>query len=182
MKLKLDLHTHCLEATRFASPTVEIVGQIVANIKARGLDGIGISEHDNREYGFKVKEIVERHFNNEVLIIPGREVEVGYDQYEQMVELCLPDNTPFRFWVHPAYPAYYPRGFACVGGIHGIEINNGAHDEQMNKPALMKVAEKYKLITLSNSDAHHLEDIGRHYNEIDLDELSAHVRSVVRSY
>lgn len=182
MRLKLDLHTHCLEATGFAPPTVEIVAKIVATVKERGLDGIAIVEHDNREYGFKVKEIVERHFGNEVLIIPGREVEVGYDQYEQMVELCLPDNTLFRFWVHPAYPAYYPRGFACVGGIHGIEVANGAHDAQMNKPALMKVAEKYNLITLSNSDAHHLEDIGRHYNEIDLEELSAYVRSVVRPY
>ena len=43
MKLKLDLHTHCWEATGLVAPTIEIVGQIVAAIKAKGLDGIGIT-------------------------------------------------------------------------------------------------------------------------------------------
>ena len=40
MRLKLDLHTHCLEATAFAPPTVEIVDKIVTRVKECGLDGI----------------------------------------------------------------------------------------------------------------------------------------------
>jgi len=43
----------------------------MAQIKASGLDGIAITEHWDKEYGFKVKEIVTRSFISEVLIIPG---------------------------------------------------------------------------------------------------------------
>lgn len=69
--MKLDLHTHCYEATFFRAPSQEIVARIMAQIKASGLDGIAITEHWDKEYGFKVKEIVTRSFISEVLIIPG---------------------------------------------------------------------------------------------------------------
>lgn len=56
----------------FRAPSEEIFARIIAQIKARGLDGIAITEHWDKEYGFKVKEIVTRSFNNEVLIIHAR--------------------------------------------------------------------------------------------------------------
>jgi len=56
----------------FRAPSEEIVARIIAQIKARGLDGIAITRHWDKEYGFKVKEIVTRSFNNEVLIIRAR--------------------------------------------------------------------------------------------------------------
>lgn len=169
--MKLDLHTHCLEATRVSRPTVEIVGEIVERIKAKGLDGIGITEHHNSEYGFKVKEIVEQHFNNEVLIIPGREILL--DGGEEMVELYLPNNSTFRFWVHPRS---CNESFPEIDSIQGIEIENGLHNWHINREKVKQIAEKYDLMLLRNSDAHWLEDIGQYYNEIELEELYKRAR------
>ncbi|MFC2021153.1 hypothetical protein ACFLU1_05145 [Chloroflexota bacterium] len=50
-----------------------------------------------------MKEIVETHFNNEVVIIPGREFETGSIHF---VKLDLPFNgvSTFRFLAHPGHP------------------------------------------------------------------------------
>ena len=40
----------------------------------------------------------------------------------------------------------------------------------------MESARQYKLLTLSNSDAHTLSDIGKHYNNVILPELSLRVK------
>jgi len=169
MKLKLDLHTHCLEATNYAEATVELVGQIVDVIKERGLDGIAITEHWNKDYGFKVKQVVENHFNSEVIIIPGREIDATMG--EQVVELYLPNNAMFRFWVHPYHVTGSIDGF---GEIQGIEIDNALHNWEIKKEEIRRIAEKYDLLLLSNSDAHYLEDVGRCYNEIELETLYSH--------
>ena len=169
MKLKLDLHTHPLEATRFVEPTIEVVAEIMARIKGRGLDGIAITEHNNKEYGYRVKAIAERHFPG-VIVIPGQEIEVGLEATEQAVELYLPDGSTFRFWVHPAYPPFYPWGFDCIGGIHGIEVANAMYGH-LSSYMLEEVARRNGLFMLRNSDAHYLDDIGRHFNQVDLEEL-----------
>lgn len=169
--MKLDLHTHCREATLFSVPTPDIVEKIIAAIKARGLDGIAITEHNNKVYAYKVKEIVETQFHNEVLIIPGQEVDAGVTQ---VVELYLPGNVTFKFLAHP----YYPEDYMKVDGLHGIEIENGLHNWEMNKKRIRELAEKHNLLLLANSDAHHLGDIGEFYNEIDLEDLCARVNGV----
>lgn len=168
MKLKLDLHTHCQEATSYRPPTVELVREIVARIKAQGLDGIAITEHNNKDYGFKVKEIVEQYFDSQVLIIPGREVVVSFR--EEVVELYLPNNSVFRFWAHPGRLG---RTLMEIDMIQGIEIDNAFHNWEINKARAQELAEKYDLMMLTNSDAHYLSDIGALYNEISLEELYA---------
>ena len=155
------------EATRFAHPTVAVVEEIVAAIKAKGLDGVAITDHDSKlvHYPYRVKEIVEQHFQNEVLIIPGREIN---RQVMHVVELFLPGKLTFRFIAHPGYPIskYWDEH---LDGIHGLEINNGMNP--INKEKVRELAKKHDLLLLSNSDAHRLEDIGKYYNEIDLEEL-----------
>jgi hypothetical protein len=170
MKLKLDLHTHCFEATVQAPPTEGIVRQIIAAAKARGLDGIAITEHEDKSYAYKVKEIVNHRFASEILIIPGQEITVAEMAYAEVVELYLPDGATFRFLPHPSYP--YPGDFSWgVDSLHGIEISNYLHDRQLNKAKIREVAQKYHLLLLENSDAHSLSNIGAYYNEIDLEEL-----------
>jgi PHP family Zn ribbon phosphoesterase len=169
MKLKLDLHTHCCEATCYKAATVEIVGRIVAQIKAKGLDGIGVTEHWDKDYGFKVKEIVEQSFNNEVLIIPGREVEI---QGRHEVELYLPNGSTFRFLAHPGFPM----NSYIVEDVQGIEIENFMHSWHVDKERVKALAEEHGLILLRNSDAHSIEHIGQNYNEISLEELYARAR------
>ena len=170
MKMKLDLHTHTYEATGYHDPPVEVVKRIVDQVKARRLDGIAVTEHHDMDYGFRVKEMVEQFFDNEVLIIPGQEIDIGWRQQE--VELYLPNGSTFRFLAHPGYPS---NGY-IINDVQGIEINNVMHEWEIDKAKVREVAEKHDLLLLSNSDAHYVSDIGRYYNEISLKELYARAK------
>ncbi len=173
--MKLDLHTHCLEATRYMPASVETVEEIVAAVKASGMDGIAITEHDNKEYGYKVKEIVERSFGNEIVIIPGQEILIRLERfYEEIVELYLPDGSTFRFVAHPVHSANL---VINSGEFQGIEVANSWHGTEINAEEVRKLAERYDLLLLSNSDAHYLKHIGRVYNEIELEELCVRARA-----
>jgi histidinol phosphatase-like PHP family hydrolase len=163
--LKLDLHTHCGEATSLYKPTLEVVKQIVAAAKARGLDGIAITEHYNRAYGYKVKEIVEQQLHGEILIIPLH-----------VVVLYLPDDITFRFVGHPGYPPVQDLGCEIDESIHGLEIRNPTHDDEIDGELIRRLAKERDLLLLSNSDAHFLSDIGKYYNEIELEELCVRAR------
>ena len=169
-RLKLDLHTHVFEATGFRRATPEIVEKLVERIKLKGLDGIAVTEHNDKFYGFQVKELVDRLFPGEVLIIPGQEISIWP---VQIVELYLPDNVTFRFLAHPGYPGDF---MSKIDSLHGIEIDNPLHDWHINKEKVKAAAEQYDLLLLRNSDAHSLYDIGEYYNEVSLEELCNRAR------
>lgn len=162
MKLKLDLHTHCQEATGYAAATPQIVEKILDRVVARGLDGLAITEHWSSRYAYQVKDIMAAHFPDcNLIMIPGKEVDVGP---RQIIELYLPNDTTFRFWCHPEFWVVDIRP-----DIRGIEVENGMH--HINKERVMEIAADHGLKLLRNSDAHYLEDIGRYYNEIEWEEL-----------
>ncbi len=52
MKVKLDLHTHVWEAFNFQPPSVSIAEKVVAQIKSSGIDGIAITDHNNKDWAF----------------------------------------------------------------------------------------------------------------------------------
>jgi len=145
------------------------VDKIIAQIRAKGLHGIAITDHWDKDYGFRVKEIVEQSFNNEVLIIPGWEIDIGQ---RQEVELFLPNGATFRFLAHPGYPI----NSYTIENVQGIEIENALHNWHIDKERVRALAEEHDLLLLKNSDAHSIEWIGRCYNEIDLEELIARAR------
>lgn len=168
MKLKLDLHTHCWEATNFAYPSVEIAAKILDRVKDRGLDGIAITEHVDLRYAQQMKKIIDENFPDcGLIIIPGREVN---QTWHHVVELFLDENTVFRFLAHPDFRWPMP------DNIQGIEIENGMHVGQINKALVQEMADKQDLLILRDSDAHYLKDIGYFFNEISLEEL--HARAV----
>lgn len=171
--MKLDLHTHCFEATGMVThPSVDLVKKILKKVKNRGLDGIAITEHEDKDYGYRVKRIVEGNLGNQILIIPGREVAVKEMGWAEMVELFLPDGSIFRFLPHPSYPYPGDNGFEYdIDLLHGIEIGNALHDRQINKEKVEEVSKRYNLALLRNGDAHTLDDIGLSYTEISLEEL-----------
>lgn len=173
--MKLDLHTHCQEATRFARPDVRVVERIIAAVKEKGLDGIAITDHGNRGYAYQIMEIVEQSFNNEIIIVPGQELD---RVYQHVVELYLPDMSVFRFIAHPGYPTSYWAN--NIDDIHGVEINNGNYP--INQEVARDFVDKNGLILLSNSDAHTLSNIGLYYNEIDLEQLCAKANSRGQKY
>ena len=168
MKLKIDLHTHCLEATGDPVPKRSTVSKIVAQVKKRGLDGIALTDHDKKEYGFRVKEAVDIYFPGEILVIPGQEISL---HNQHVVELYFHNNYVFRFCAHPLFGNNFEKFINREGdAIHGIEIKNAAW--QLQEEKVREMARKYNLIMLENSDAHSISEIGLHYNEIDLEELS----------
>jgi PHP family Zn ribbon phosphoesterase len=162
--MKLDLHTHCFEMSRFSSPDVKTVGSVVNKVKQQGLDGIAVTEHDDKGIAYEVAKIVEQVFAKEILIIPGREVRRGS---RHVVELYLQGGPVFRFLAHPAQLSSLRA--EDLDGIHGVEIENGLW--HIDREMVDAVAREYRLLKLSNSDAHTLVDIGKHYNDINLDEL-----------
>ena len=178
--MKLDLHTHCREATGCPDPTPDIVRRIVAAVKAQGLDGIAITEHYTDSYAYEVKEIVHRYFNDEILVIPGREIDRVFLRIEKglfhLVELYLPGDITFRFIAHPGHPHIRDLGSYIDGDIHGIELRNPAHDHEMDSSMIRELAEKHDLLLLTNSDAHSLADIGTYHNEVDIEVLCARAR------
>lgn len=166
--LKLDLHTHCLEATRFQQATVETVGQLVAAAKAAGLDGFAVTEHMNYRYSFKVKEIVEANFGDELLIIPGQEIYQG--PHNEVVELFLPNGFIFRFLAHPNHRFKGPIR-AEADGLNGVEIENHLHNWHIEREHVLEFAQQHGLMLLRNSDAHEVKNIGARHNELPLGEL-----------
>ncbi|MEW6033794.1 MAG: PHP-associated domain-containing protein [Chloroflexota bacterium] len=164
--MKLDLHTHCYEATMYARPSVEVVRRIVDRVKDKGLDGIGITDHDGKEYAYQVLRIYEQHFDHDIVLIPGQEVKQGP---LDVVELCLPEGCTFRFLAHP--PSYSYRWEEHLDGLHGVEVENG--NWALDRERVQAAADRYGLMLLRNSDAHSLWDIGRYHNEVTLEELCA---------
>jgi histidinol phosphatase-like PHP family hydrolase len=75
--------------------------------------------------------------------------------------------------VHPGYPKVEDFSSEIDDSIHGIELRNPTHDDEMDQPAIKKAAKKHNLLLLQNSDAHFLSDIGKYYNDITIEELCA---------
>ena len=177
MKLKLDLHTHVWEAFNFQPPSLEIAEKVVRQIKAAGIDGIGITDHHNKDWSFEFRELVEQHFPGEVVIIPGWEIEIRPEQNPfaeyQVAELFLPpregaDGGVFRTYCHPGY---YSPEIIIEQDVHAIEIDNYIHNWHIRKPLVKEKASEHGLLLMEVSDAHNLENIGLRYTEVDLQEL-----------
>lgn len=172
MKVKLDLHTHIWEAFNFQDPTPAMAEQVVAKIKDCGIDGIAITDHNNKEWSFRFRDLVEQEYPGEVIIIPGWEIEVrpvqnpfsGY----QIAELFLPGGGVFRSYCHPGY---YSPDIIIEDGVHAIEIDNYIHNWHIRKSQVTEVAAEHDLLVLEVSDAHNLENIGLRHTEVELDEL-----------
>jgi hypothetical protein len=179
LKLKLDLHTHVWEAFNFQPPSLDIAEKVVRKIKSAGIDGIGITDHHNKDWSFEFRELVEQHFPGEVVIIPGWEIEVRPEQNPfaeyQVAELFLPpiqgmDGGVFRTYCHPGY---YSPEIIIEQDIHAIEIDNYIHNWHIRKPLVKEKADTHGLVLMEVSDAHNLENIGLRYTEVDLSELYA---------
>ncbi len=172
MKVKLDLHTHIWEAFNFQPPNESMAEKVVGQIKARGIDGIAITDHHNKDWAFEFKDLVDRCYPGEVIIIPGWEIEVRPPQNPfaeyQVAELFLPDGSTFRSYCHPGY---YSPEIIIEDGIHAIEIDNYIHNWHIRKQQVAELAQAHGLLILEVSDAHNLENIGLRYTEVEMEEL-----------
>ena len=60
--VKLDLHTHIWEAFNFQPPSLDTAEKVIAQIKLKGIDGIAITDHHNKDWAFEFRELVEQNF------------------------------------------------------------------------------------------------------------------------
>ena len=172
MRVKLDLHTHVWEAFNFQSPTAAMAERVVDKIKDRGIDGIAITDHHNKEFAFQFRELVERHYPGEVIIIPGWEIEVRPAQTPspntRLPSFSCQNGGVFRSYCHPGY---YSPDIIIEDNIHAIEIDNYIHNWHIRKKQVTEVARTHDLLLLEVSDAHNIENIGLRYTELELEEL-----------
>lgn len=179
--LKLDLHTHCFEAMGFPEPSPASVRKIIEAVKRKGLAGIAVTEHNNMDYGFRMREIVKEHFDNEIIVIPGQEIDLNVKDFKtldietvQIVELYPSEKHVFRFLAHPGYPTQkWAEILQYLPKLDGIEIQNGCH--KINYGVVERVAFDKGLLLISASDAHKLEDIGSHCTELRMEYMEKHL-------
>ncbi len=172
MTVRLDIHTHVGEMFGFRPPTPEIAETVIARIKSAGLDGIAVTDHWRRDWGLALHRVAERHFPNQVIIIPGHEIDIRparspFDEYH-CTELYLPGGRLFRTYCHPGY---YTPNIIIEDDIHGIEIANYHHDWHIRRALVEQVAEAHGLLTFSVSDANTIGEIGAGATEVDLEEM-----------
>jgi histidinol phosphatase-like PHP family hydrolase len=149
-----------------------MAAQVVNQVKLKGIDGIAITDHHNKDWAYEFKELVEEHFPGQMVIIPGWEIEIRpphspFDEY-QVTELFLETGSIFRTYCHPGY---YSPNIIIEENIHAIEIDNYIHNWHIRKPQVQAIADSYGLMTVQVSDAHNLENIGLRYTEVTLQEL-----------
>ena len=172
MKVRLDIHTHVGEMFGFQPPTPGMAETVIAQVKKAGLDGIAITDHWRRDWSVALHRVVEEHFPNQVIIIPGQEIDVRpvsspFDEYH-CTELYLPNGRLFRTYCHPGY---YTPNIVIEDDIHGIEVANYHHNWHIRQPAVERVAAAHDLLTFSVSDANVLGEIGAGSTLVDLDEM-----------
>ena len=178
MKVKLDLHTHIWEAFNFQPPSLSMAERVIRQVKSRGIDGIAITDHHNKEWAFAFRDLVERHYPGEMIIILGWEIEVRpaenpFAEY-QVAELFLPGGGVFRSYCHPGY---YSPDIVIERNIHAIEIDNFIHNWHIRKDQVAEVARSHGLLVLEVSDAHTIDNVGLRYTELDLEELYRRARA-----
>ena len=172
MMVRLDLHTHIGEMFGFAPPTPDIAQEVIARIRAAGLDGVAVTDHWRQDWGLALHRTVAQHFPGQAIIIPGREIDVRparspFDEYH-CVELYLPGGRLFRTYCHPGY---YTPNIIIEDDIHGIEIANHHHNWHIRRPQVERIAAQHNLLTFSVSDANRPDEIGAASTEVDLDEM-----------
>ncbi|MBI4202221.1 MAG: hypothetical protein HY532_03795 [Chloroflexi bacterium] len=171
MKLRLDLHTHIWEASGFQEPNLDWAAKVVEQCKERGIDGIAITEHKILDHSFTYKRIIEEHFPGQLLVFPGWEIEehfsTNYFQTREVGEFLLPNGRVFRNYCHPGHPSRVIE----LDRVQSIEIDNRLHNWHIDKKKVEEIAQEHGLLLTKVSDAHNVEDIGKNYIEVELEDL-----------
>lgn len=177
--LKMDLHTHPIEALRekmgikkILDINREVAAAIVDAIRTAGLDGIAITEHNNFNYGWVACLEIMDHFHREnLIVIPGTET-VYYGQ--QFLTLYIPPDVrrsiPFfkgKEWFSMlAQPGYHhPLDLNQLSGLDYDAVEGESlHGEFISAE---EVSRERKIPVIRASDARRLEDLGFRYIELE---------------
>jgi histidinol phosphatase-like PHP family hydrolase len=177
--LKMDLHTHPIEALKdrmgikgIGNIDLKVAEVIVKSIKSAGLNGIAITEHNNFNHSWVASlEILENFRKENLVILPGAEID--YDG-QQFLRIHIPDlyrrRIPFfkgREWflilAHPGY--YNPLDPDQIRGVSFEAVEEKSLHGDFALAA--QISRERSIPVVRSSDAHNLEDIGLGYVELE---------------
>lgn len=172
--LRIDLHIH----TRASHDCLSDYGDVVAAARAAGLDRIAITDHNEIEGAFRVRDLAPE------LVIVGEEVKTaeGVDVSGLFLSEKIPRAIPTLETVQAIHEqgglVYVPHPFATgkglgeevlerlAGRIDVVEVFNArVHDQELNRRA-RRWADAHRLPGGAGSDAHTLREIGRGVVEV----------------
>jgi|GEM_PF-3043689 len=178
-KLKLDLHTHPVEALRkelgikgIQDINLKVAEAVVGSIRSAGIDGIAITEHGNFLHSWVTSLYIYEKFSTQNLIIlPGEEVDCCGQQFLNIYipEYIRREVSFFKgkeWFVILAHPGYYNQ-------IDLQQLGNMEFDavEEESTHGVFSAAERVAQIRgislVRASDAHSLSDIGSKYIEVE---------------
>ncbi len=177
--IKLDLHTHAVEALKkefnirgIRDINEQAAGAIVKAVKAAGLQGIAITERNNFNYGWVTGLQVLDFFKYEnVVILPGVEVEY---QGLTLLQLYIPDyyrrRIPFfkqqDWFVILAGPGF--NSPLDISQLEGLQIDAvEASSLKGQFPAASEISRSLNIPLLDTSDADSLSDLGKAFIEVE---------------
>lgn len=176
--LKLDLHVHTVASgDSLISPR-----SLISHAKSKGLDGIAITDHNNMEAYREIKELTK---NEELIIIPGIEIETNIGEVIGLFlenEIDFPDNNFFTIIDKIRKNegvVIVPHPFDILRDNHlkmdllsdkiikkyidGMEIINSRIILKKCVRKARECANKYNLFETGGSDAHTPKEIGQAY-------------------
>ncbi|MEM3453321.1 MAG: PHP domain-containing protein [Candidatus Hadarchaeum sp.] len=169
--LQLDLHVH----TKYSYDGTCAVEKAVEVAKAKGLNGIAITDHDSISGHWEAKKISKDGF----LVIPGVEVSsahghiVGLGINElipkglsavETVELIRAQGG-IAIAAHPFVPGRHPE-LVYRANFDAIECLN-SRAILLSNPLAQRFARKNGLTMVAGSDAHRCDDVGMAYTLVD---------------
>ena len=166
--MRFDLHVH----TTCSPCSVLKPAEILAHARARGLDGVCITDHDTTDI---LSHISEGFQPDGLFVVVGMEYttrqgdflvfgDVGslssgmharqlLDRVGQMGGAVVAAH-PFRGW-RPVDPVLFTDGLCTIA-----EVSNGRNTVLENDQAL-SLADRFRLTRVAGSDAHSLDELGR---------------------
>lgn len=187
--MKIDLHVH----TRARSPCARSsTDEMIRAAVDRGLDGLVISDHDrlvptedlvylNAKYApFRIFGGIEITTRGEHVLVLGVRDEALEDRWWAYPDLhtFVQGRGGFLALAHPF--RFNPRQLEVdveQFPPHAMEVHSHNTPRQA-EARIRQMAAQLDVSLLSNSDAHHRDDIGAHYNVLDCepDNMEALVR------
>jgi hypothetical protein len=177
--IKIDLHTHPLQAVRekmkiqgILDIKREVAQLIVKTVEQSGLDGIAIIEQNNFNWAWVTSlEIMNSFANLNLIVLPGAEITFREQHY---LRIYVPEQVRRRFpffndkeWfsvlAHPGF--YHPLQPAQVAGIHFDCVEGASRLGQFEVGRQIAINAGVPLI--ETSDAYRLEDIGSKFIELE---------------
>lgn len=174
--MKIDLHLHTREGSPCAHSSTE---QMIRAAIDSGLDALVISDHDRLVSPEHLRTLNAKHAPFRVF----GGVEVTLCREHALVIGAQDDLLVRRWWTYPDLHALVEERCGLLALAHPFRFNgrievdvarfpphalelHSHNTPRRAEPAILAVAAALDVPLLSNSDAHHVGDVGTYYNQL----------------